>query len=242
MRRTRAVLLVAVVALTACFARADRLNIPVKSLLGTELPNVNLANTALVDAIEYLRDATGANINVHWRTLEAARISKDTPVNVRLRSVPMRKALRLILDEAGGGTPLTWYLDQGVIEITTREEADSKLITRVYDVGDLVVEVPDFAGPSLSLTASVGNGSEGGTGGTGHGSGLFANGNGQATGKEITPTLQERGDQLVATVISIVRPDIWSQNGGVATIVFQRGKLIVTAPRSVHEAIGGSID
>jgi hypothetical protein len=32
------------------------------------------------------------------------------------------------------------------------------------------------------------------------------------------------------------------QNGGKGTIRFFNGNLIVTAPRSVHEAIGGPVD
>jgi hypothetical protein len=36
-----------------------------------------------------------------------------------------------------------------------------------------------------------------------------------------------------------VRPEIWRENGGAASIRFYNGNLIVTAPRSVQEAIGG---
>jgi hypothetical protein len=35
---------------------------------------------------------------------------------------------------------------------------------------------------------------------------------------------------------------VWRQNGGPASIRFFNGTLIVTAPRSVHEAIGGPLE
>ena len=39
-----------------------------------------------------------------------------------------------------------------------------------------------------------------------------------------------------------VYPDCWVQNGGKASIKFFSGNLIITASRSVHEAIGGIAD
>ena len=37
----------------------------------------------------------------------------------------------------------------------------------------------------------------------------------------------------------MVRPTIWKENGGPATMRYFNGKLIVTAPQSVQEMIGG---
>ncbi len=39
-----------------------------------------------------------------------------------------------------------------------------------------------------------------------------------------------------------VEPEVWRENGGTASIRYFRGRLIITAPRSVHEQIGGAID
>jgi coproporphyrinogen III oxidase-like Fe-S oxidoreductase len=55
-----------------------------------------------------------------------------------------------------------------------------------------------------------------------------------------TPTLLASAD-LVTLVREVVRPTIWKENGGMASIRYFSGKLIVTAPVSVHEAIGGPI-
>ena len=85
------------------------------------LPATNLDNVSVNDAIDFLRDVSGANIHVNWRALEEVGVGKDAQVNVRLRSVNLRKVLDLVLEEAGGGTALTYYVDQGVIEVTTRE-------------------------------------------------------------------------------------------------------------------------
>ena len=43
-------------------------------------------------------------------------------------------------------------------------------------------------------------------------------------------------------ITSTIEPELWQQNGGTAAIRFFNGSLIVTAPRSVHEALGGYVD
>lgn len=48
---------------------------------------------------------------------------------------------------------------------------------------------------------------------------------------------EERAQELVDLITATVRPDIWEENGGVATIRFFNGNLVVHAPRSVHELL-----
>jgi hypothetical protein len=49
-------------------------------------------------------------------------------------------------------------------------------------------------------------------------------------------------DSLVKLIMDTIRPEIWKENGGNSTIRFFQGNLIVTAPLSVQEAIGGPVD
>lgn len=204
--------------------------------LDATLPELRFDNITLTDALEFLRDVTGANIHVNWRAIEEIGIGKDVTVNVRLRSVSLRKVLRLVLSEAGGGNNLTYYIDSNVIEITTREIADRQLFTRVYPVDDLIMEVPDFDQPP-NFTIQ---GTQAGRGGGGGGGPLT--GGGGANQERTISTRADRADALVETIQAIVQPDIWNTNGGPAAIRFWNGSIIVTAPRSVHEAIGGFYD
>ena len=249
MRRLLALSLLTLL-VTAATASAVQTNATVKAALARELPNLSLNNVSFGDAIDYLRDLTNLNINVHWKEMELLHVTKETPVNVRLRAISTRKALELVLAEAGAGTPLTYYIDEGVIEITTREAADTRMITRVYDVGDLILEIPDFEGPAMGLdntaTGGSGGGSRGGGsrgGGGGSGGGLFGGGNsGGNKTDDKGKTRDERGEELVKLITSTIRPEIWSDAGGTAQIRYFRGRIIVTAPRSVQEMIGGSLD
>jgi hypothetical protein len=210
-----------------------------RTVLDRSLPETKFAGVTLGDAIDFIRDVGGINIHVNWKALEEQGVTADTPVNVRLRSVSVRKLLTLLLNEAGGGDALTFYVDEGVVEITTRELADKKVYTKVYPVEDLVMEVPEFTDPpNFNLQNTTQQGGQGGGGGSGGQSIFGTAGNEQERGKANATTREERGEQLVQLITETVRPDVWAVNGGTATIRYFRGSLIVTAPRSVHEALG----
>jgi hypothetical protein len=198
--------------------------------LTTVIPDVKFTSTPLADALDMLSDLTGANLNADWKILEAAGISRQTPITAELHGVPMRKVLSMILEQAAGADTLTFYLEDNVIQITTREEADKHLVTVVYDVEDLV-GLDDTLNPTLpSVTVSSGGGGGGAISGAG------ANGG-------TTTSSADRAGKLIKIIETAVRPEIWKDNGGgPSTIEFFDGKLIVTAPRSVQEAIGGYLD
>lgn len=237
---------IAVVTL-ALLSFSPAFGVPAKDAVRQQLDHRTLdakfTGVALVDCLDYLRDVSGANMHVNWRALEAAGISKDTSVNVRLRGVSLRKVLDLVLSEAGEGNLLTYFVDEGVIEITTKEIADQKMYTKVYPVEDLVTEVPDFTdAPNFNLQSNTSTSGRGGGGGGG-GGGLFSGGTGGSSGTtDSGKSRTQNGESLVKLITDTIQPDIWRDNGGTASISYFQGKLIVTAPRSVHEMIGGPID
>ena len=95
----------------------------VRELLAKRIPEVRFEQSPLGDAIDFLRNTTGANIFVNWRTLESVSVSRDAAVTLRMRGVPLDTVLRLLLEEAGGGTVRLGYAtDQNVITISTDED------------------------------------------------------------------------------------------------------------------------
>src|SRR5262245_2455956 len=115
--------------------------------------NVDFVEQPLKDALMYLADLHQIPIYMRKTKLEEASIPPDKPVTLSLRGVPLRTVLDLMLDEL----ELTYYI-KDVLIITTPEDAESNLETRVYDCRDLLTmvapEVPQSSRPRASGTTT----------------------------------------------------------------------------------------
>ncbi len=91
-------------------------------------------NSPLADVVDALADKHGVPILIDHRALEDVGIGSDTGITATLGGESLDEALRRILKEFD----LTWIIRDEVIMITTPEEAESELLTRIYPVRDLV--------------------------------------------------------------------------------------------------------
>ncbi len=224
----------------------------ISHLLDQVQPDLKLTDATLADALDYIRDTSGLNVVVDWKSLEAVNIDRNTLINLHLHSVTLRKALTMMLNEAGAGSLLTFYVQDNVLQITTGAKADTVLYTLVYPVGDLLITIPNYSIQDISgianQSSSGGGVTIGGTstGGGGIGNSLAQSGGGGSSmssgANQSTQTIEQQGAALVSLIKSTIRPEVWKDNGGNSSIQFFRNSLIVTAPISVQEAIGGAIN
>jgi hypothetical protein len=214
-----------------------------KRALDRALPEVKFNATPLSDVLDFLADSTSSNMSVDWKALDAAHIAKDTPITLRMSAqVPLHKVLSMVLNQAAGNGVLTFYVSEGVIEITTQESSDKVLYSRTYPIQDLLFQPQDATNaPSLSLqnasqnqTAGGGSGSGGGQSG---GQSLFNDNGSNNSTSNTTASQTERANEIIKLITDTVKPELWQANGGTATISFYRGMLIVNAPRSIHEQL-----
>jgi general secretion pathway protein D len=216
---------------------ADR---QVRQRLKMIVPKLAFNDIPLENVIQFLRDTSGASIYVNWQALQNVTIQKDTKVNVTLENVSFEKALRVILEDVGGANAqLTWVLDDGVITISTRDELIKRTVTRVYDIRDLMIRVPNFAAPQVNLGAnntSTGNNNNGGTGG----GWIQSNSNTNAQNEGNIPTKEELVKKIVDSIASTIDPDSWRPpvgQGTVGSIRELHGNLLITTTREDHEKI-----
>src|SRR4051812_38682935 len=75
--------------------------------LARKLPSVSFTNTTLKDAIDFLRDVSGSEIQVDWAALESSRISRDTAININSTNISLGDLLTKSLASAGAGTEMS---------------------------------------------------------------------------------------------------------------------------------------
>lgn len=101
--------------------------------------SVDVNGALLPDLLDYLADILPddqkISIVIARRKIAEAGVNLDHPVSLKVRDVRLRSALALILAESG----LDWTVRDEVLLITTQEAAAANVVTRVYDVNDLVV-------------------------------------------------------------------------------------------------------
>jgi len=118
---------------------------------------LDFKETPLHDVIDYLKSRHNIQILIDRKALSDVGIGTDTPVTISLKGISLRSALRLMLKELA----LTYIIKDSVLQITTPEEADNNLETKVYPVGDLVLpegaseDGPDFDSLIELITSTV---------------------------------------------------------------------------------------
>ncbi|MBX7166550.1 MAG: hypothetical protein K1X74_09415 [Pirellulales bacterium] len=132
---------------------------------------LEFVDTPLTDVLNYLGDRHEIEIEINQRALDDAAIGSDTPINRSLQGVTLRNALKLILTDL----ELTYVIDNEVLLITSKEDAETRLVTKVYPVADLVVPVRPI---NVGGAGGFGGGASGGFGGGGGGGGFGGGGGG----------------------------------------------------------------
>ncbi|MFO0870974.1 MAG: hypothetical protein U0935_18770 [Pirellulales bacterium] len=98
---------------------------------------------------------TAANINIHLDNagLAAEGVTSDTPVSINLNQpISLRSALNLILEQLR----LSYVIQHEVLKVTSEQTRDADVYTRVYDVADLVIPIPNFTpGYNTGLPAAI---------------------------------------------------------------------------------------
>ncbi len=87
-------------------------------------------DTPLSDALVFLEDVTGTNFLLDRETLRKDGISELEPIDYVGDKVSFACELDRILEPL----ELRWFIQYGVVHITTMEAAEETMITRMYDV------------------------------------------------------------------------------------------------------------
>jgi len=216
-------------------------------LINQRIPEVTFTDAPFESVMDWVADFTQANVVVRWETLEFNGVDRDKPISMNVRNLRLSQVLWMIMNEAAGpDLKLAYRASGNMIVVSTAEDLGREMIVKVYDVSDLLINVPRFTNaarldPAQALN-QLGQGGTGGGGGGGGGGGsqLFETdqdedeGDGEAAG-------QAQIQELIELITDTIEPDTWVQNGGLGTIHVFRGQLVVRNSALVHQRIGGYV-
>ncbi len=221
-------------------------------VLNQMIPDVSFQDTPFDQVISWLQDLTKLNITTRWQILKDAGVAEDKPITLSAHNLPLTQVLWLIMNEAGGTDLKLAYRAAGrLLILSTADDLNKEMITKVYDVADLLINVPQAVNtPMFDVTQGMGQ-NGGGVGGAGGGmaGGMFQQGSqmqGQqggygstngTTDQEANPKL----DKLVNLIRDTIEPDSWRENGGSGTISPYQKLIVVRNTLLVHQRLGGYI-
>ncbi len=190
------------------------------------------------DVIELIRTRTGADMDVMYiddRNDEG--FDPEWIVDMTVGETTGLELLERLITRANSDlqpiTEFEWQMTEyGAIQIGPKQRLNATRRTVVYDIHDLLFEIPYFDNaPEFDLNTVLQSGSGGG------GQSPFGGGNNQADDREDRAT---RAQQIIDLIQNTVEPDEWIDLGGSsASITYLPENLIVTAPDYVHRQISG---
>ena len=210
----------------AAAARAGR-NLAAKGLRMI-VEDAKLEALPFEDFVDWVGRETGAQMVVHWRVLEEAGVGRSDPLSVEAKNVSMRGLLLLAFDQLTDNlqkAELAARADGNILTISTRKDLNAKLVTRIYDVEDLLIALPELGGVMIDATADPR--------GRTRVSGWRQPGRGESKEQIV--------QKLIETITSHLEPGSWKTSGGKGTIRFFRGRLVVYNNLDVHQLLAGAI-
>jgi hypothetical protein len=217
---SRTVMAAAALAILASTARAQGEDVdPKKQEILNKLNNqrisLDFSGVPLDDALNYIRDVTNINIVVDGEV--HTKLSEDQlKVNLKVKDLLLKSALKLMLQ----AKDLTASYKEGVLVILPKDKVNAAVVTRVYDVRDLLFKLQDFPGPKVELAAP-----NGGTPLTGATFSLDS---------EPKSTITE--DFITELVKSNTGDKSWDDNPN-CSITLANGLLVVTQSKKTHTEV-----
>ncbi len=188
----------------------------------------------LGDVISFLETVTSQNFDVNWTSLELLSIDEQTPVQLRLNNVPIQTVLDRIVEKISDPlSPAGWAVQDGIVQIASDEALRRNTSLVIYDIRDLLIEIPDYQdAPDIDLQNVLQN-----TGGGGGGQSPF---DGDTNDDDEERDRQDRIDQIIDIIQSNVDFEGWQDNGGDTGFIQElSGSLIIRNTPKNHREITG---
>jgi Flp pilus assembly secretin CpaC len=218
------------------FTEAEENRRALATLQSKRIP-VAFNDTPLENVIGFLSTVTQLNVDTDWQALENSGIDRGTTVTLNLTNVTVETVLNRIVEKLSPDrvTGAGWTISDGVLTVSSREQINKQRTLAIYDIRDLIIEVPDYDNaPEFDLQQALQARTRGGGGG---GQSPFQDADDE---EEERRTLQERTDEIIEIITTNVDPEGWKESGGDTGFIQPlNGLLIITNTPSNHRAVHG---
>jgi general secretion pathway protein D len=124
-------------------ARRSERELEIERRLKTPV-SLQFRDRPLSEVLEHLAKLAAVNLHLDPQGLEEEGVSSDTPVTIDLtQDISLKSALNLILEPLH----LDYVIKDEVLKITSEQLRQGEVVTKTYDVADLVIPIPNF-GPN----------------------------------------------------------------------------------------------
>ncbi|MFM1823687.1 MAG: hypothetical protein RI967_1953, partial [Planctomycetota bacterium] len=211
----------------------------------TAMGDFPYSNLPFNDVLSHMSSLAEVKFYPDWKALDAIGVRPEDPIELELQGISFEVALKRVLEQLGDESdPPDFSIEDGVVVISSQEQLRRKTFAIVYDIRDLLFEVPYFDNaPDFNLGAALqqggqqgggmGGGMGGGGGGFGGGGGGFGGGGGGMGGGGMgggggggggiigdpgdDPERKSR-EELIEQITEIIQeqidPDGWRDAGG----------------------------
>jgi type II secretory pathway component GspD/PulD (secretin) len=198
---------------------------------------VDFRDNNIEDVLTFIANVGNVDMDVDWPSLEDIGVARETPVTLRLTSVPLQTVLDRVLGKASDPSlPAGWAVTDGVLTVASDEVLRRNTVLEIYDIRDLLIEIPDYDNaPEFDLNTVFQVGGQQGGGGGG-GQSPF-----QQQGTDIDRRdRQEMVQDIVDLIQNNVDRDGWVDFGGdTGSITEINGNLIIVNTPKNHRAVTG---
>jgi len=208
-------------------------------VLNQRLPDVAVRDMPLDQVVDFLAELTHVNIVVRWQTLADIGIPRDQPISLQAKNLRLSQVLWLLMNEAGGSDVKLAYRACGtLLVLSTEQDLGREVLTRVYDVSDLLARIPNAPRQGMAL-GQIAQGDSGGEVAVDFLPSPERTDNYTPENPPggATPEMQA----LIELIRETIEPDTWAGQGGNGTIRAFRTLIVIRNTLLVHQQIGGYV-
>jgi hypothetical protein len=201
---------------------------------------VEFQDKRLEDVMTFIQTSTAAELDPLWADDKNPEgLDKERLITVKVTNQTYLTLMEKVLEQAKGdvGGDNTWQMSEtGAMQVGPKERLNKYRRLEIYDVNDLLLEVPSYTEvPRIDLQQAL-QSNQGGGGGQ---SPFRDTGNNDQNQR--LKDRQQKADDLLQLLTQVVEPEQWVDNGGSGGTIrfYPPGSIIVNAPDYMHRGIDG---